>query len=546
MDVIRLKRPLRDSPATEVRREARKCPARVLLVGFQDQDNLGLRYLASSLRAAGHEICIESFGTEAGPLLSRARRWVPDVIGFSMIFQFMAPDFAKVIRELRAAGVGAHFTMGGHYASFAPDTLLELIPELDSVVRFEGESAIVELIDAIVARRPWREVRGIAWRDGGGVHTTPPRKDAVDLDDLPWPERDDIAYEVQALPTASVLASRGCPWKCSFCSIITFYEGNGTRGRRRRDPRRVVDEMEHLVRERGVRLILFQDDDFLAGGRDAREWARTVAREVMGRGLHERLRFKFSCRSDEVREETLGPLIEAGLTHVYLGVEAGDPESLKTLNKHITPEVHVRAGETLRRLDLSFDFGFMLLEPWSTLASVKNNLRFLREFCAGGYAVAGFCRTLPYVGTPMEQRMRAEGRLVGPALEADYRFLDPRLDALWDFSLVAFADRNYGKDATWDRLRSLLFEARLDYPDRPHDPAFRVAARRLTEASNNLLVDVAEEAVEHFENQDVAAANDPALMRLARFAREEDERIRAMLAAMWAARPRAVEAELFR
>lgn len=546
MDVIRLKFPLRELHPGEAPSEVVARPARVLLVGFQDQDNLGLRYLASSLRAAGHDICIESFGTEAGPLLRVAHRWMPDVIGFSMIFQFMAPDFAKVIRELRAAGVDAHFTMGGHYASFAPDTLLELIPELDSVVRFEGESAIVELTDAIVARRPWRDIRGIAWRDSDGVHTTPPRKDAVDLDALPWPERGDIAYDQQALPTASVLASRGCPYKCSFCSIITFYEGNGTRGRRRRNPIRVVDEMEHLVRERGVRLILFQDDDFLAGGRDAREWARTVAREVMQRGLHERLRFKFSCRSDEVRDDTLGPLIEAGLTHVYLGVEAGDPESLKTLNKHITPEVHVRAGEILRRLDLTFDFGFMLMEPWSTLSSVRNNLRFLREFCAGGYAAAGFCRTLPYVGTPMEQRMRAEGRLVGPALEADYRFLDPRLDALWDFSLIAFAGRNYGKDATWDRLRGLLFEARLDYPDRPHDPDFRIATRKLTEASNAILLDVAEEAVEHFENTDITAANDPALMRLARFAREEDVRIRGMLAALWAARPRAVEAELFR
>lgn len=522
-------------------------PARVLLVGFQDRDNLGLRYLASSLREAGHDVRIESFGTEASPLLRLAHRWTPDIIGFSMIFQFMAPDFAQVISALRVAGVDAHFTMGGHYASFAPETLLQLIPELDSVVRFEGECAIVELTAAIVSNRPWRDVRGIAWRDSdGGVHTTPPRQDAVDLDDLPWPERTDIAYDQQELPTASVLASRGCPYKCSFCSIITFYEGNGTRGRRRRDPIRVVDEMEHLVREHGVRLILFQDDDFLAGGPDAREWARIIAREVLLRGLHEHLRFGFSCRSDEVREDTLGPLIEAGLTHVYLGVEAGDAESLKTLNKHITPEVHVRAGEVLRRLDLSFDFGFMLMEPWSTLSSVRNNLRFLQEFCAEGYAVAGFCRTLPYVGTPMEQRMRAEGRLVGPALEADYRFLDPRLDALWDFSLIAFAGRNYGKDATWDRLRGLLFEARLDYPSRPHDPDFRIAARRLTEASNALLLDVAEEAVEYFESADAPVANDPALMRLARFAREEDERIRSMLTALWTARPRAVAAELFR
>ena len=218
--------------------------ARVLLVGFQEQDNLGLRYLASSLRACGHHIRIESFGADAAPLLSVAREWEPDVIGFSMIFQFMAPDFALIINALRVGGVRAHFTMGGHYASFAPDTLLQLMPELDSVIRFEGERTLVELATAVAADLPWRDIRGIAWRDGDQVKTTPPRQDAVALDSLPWPERDDIAYHQQQLPTASVLASRGCPWKCSFCSIITFYDGNGTRGRRRRNPILVVDEME--------------------------------------------------------------------------------------------------------------------------------------------------------------------------------------------------------------------------------------------------------------------------------------------------------------
>ena len=521
-------------------------PARVLLVGFQDQDNLGLGYLASSLLQAGHEVRIESFGRDAAPLLDAARRWTPDIVGFSMIFQFMAPDFAQIISALRAGGVAGHFTMGGHYASFAPDTLLQLIPELDSVVRFEGERTLVELTSAIAEDRPWRDIRGIAVRDGDRVVVNPTRDDPADLDALPWPLRTHVAYHRHSLPSASVLASRGCPWKCSFCSIITFYQGNGTRGRRRRHPINVVDELEFLVRDRGVRLVLFQDDDFLAGGRDAREWALTIAREVKARGLQERMRFKFSCRSDEVREEVLEPLIDAGLSHVYLGVEAGDPDALKSLNKLITPEVHLRAGDTLLRLDLSFDFGFMLLEPWSTVATARNNLRFLRVFCEGGYAVAGFCRTLPYVGTPMESRMRAEGRLTGPALEADYRFLDPRLDVLWDFSLVAFAGRNYGKSSLWDRLRGLLFEARLDYPDRKHDPDFLAAARALTHASNALLIDVAEEALDIIEAAETPDAADPALMRLARFSREENERIRGTLMALWSTRPRAIEEELFR
>lgn len=523
-----------------------KSVARVLLVGFQDQDNLGLRYLASSLRAAGHETRIESFGYDPVPLTRLAHEWMPDVIGFSLIFQFMAPDFSRVISALRSDGVSCHFTIGGHYASFAPQSLLQLIPELDSVVRFEGERTMVELVNAIASNSPWHSLAGIAWRDDAVVHTTPPRTDGVELDLLPWPERSDIRYDEQMLPTASVLASRGCPWKCSFCSIITFYAGNGTPGRRRRNPTSVVDEMEYLVKERNVQLILFQDDDFLAGGQGAREWAHTIARDIQRRHLHERMRFKFSCRSDEVREEALAPLVDAGLAHVYLGVESGDPEALKTLNKLITPATHFRAGEVLRRMELSFDFGFMLMEPWSTLEIVRNNLRFLREFCFGGYVAAGFCRTLPYVGTPMEQKMRAEGRLSGPALDADYRFNDPRLDVLWDFALVAFSGRNYGQDATWDRLRGLLFEARLDFPDQPHDPGFLEAARKVADASNTLLIDVAEEALDYVSASESAAVSDPTLMNLARYARSEDGRVRSALTALWTTRPRAIESKLFR
>jgi anaerobic magnesium-protoporphyrin IX monomethyl ester cyclase len=229
-----------------------------------------------------------------------------------------------------------------------------------------------------------------------------------------------------------------------------------------------------------------------------------------------------------------------------MGVEAGDPDSLTTLNKHITPEVHLRAGRILRALDISFDFGFMLLEPWSTVATVRNNLHFLREFCAGGYVAAGFCRTLPYVGTPMEQRMRAEGRLEGPALEADYKFLDARLDALWDFSLAAFAGRNYGKNAVWDLMRGLLFEARLDYPDRPYDREFLAGARTLADASNTLMIDIAEEALDRIDSMGTPDPHDPALVRLARLSREENERIRGMITALWSAHPRLIAEELFR
>lgn len=518
---------------------------RVLLVGFEEQDNLGVRYLSSRLLRDGHETRICAFGTDPGPLLAVIREMRPDVVGFSLIFQYMVPEFRAVMVALRAAGVRAHFTIGGHYASFEPAELLRMVPELDSVVRFEGEETLADLV-AHLDGDGWRDVPGIAYARDGEVTLTAPRQGGPAIDDIPEPDRRDIDYASQRLPAASVLASRGCPWKCSFCSIITFYESNGTPGRRRRDPRRVVDEIEGLVRGSGVRLLLFQDDDFLAGGRAARTWAVDVAGEIIRRGLHDEMRFKISCRSDEVRSELLGPLIDAGLCHVYLGVESGDAESLVSLNKLLEAEAHVRAGALLREFDLSFDFGFMLLEPWSTLRSARGNAAFLREFAADGWVTAGFCRTLPYVGTPIERRLREEGRLVGPALDAEYRFLDPRVDLLWDFCLLAFEGRNYGRNATWNLLRGLLFETHLDLPGRPRDDDRDAAARALARSSNGVLVDVLDAALDLIEEGAVTEREDPELVDLARFARHEDALVRRQLEELVASGDEVLFEALFR
>lgn len=505
---------------------------RVLLVGFEDQDNLGIRYLSGRLLQQGHHTRIVAFGNDPGPLLYLIRAEQPDVVGFSLIFQYMVPQFAAVIRALREAGVQAHFTIGGHYASFEPVELLTYIPELDSVVRFEGEETLMEIVEHIENPSRWRQVPGIAWLDHGQVVLNPPRQGRKHIDDFPEPDRRDIDYRQQDLPTASILASRGCPWKCSFCSIITFYEANGTTGRRRRSPVKIVDEVEQLVRERGAKLILFQDDDFLAGGTEAKAWAKAVATEITRRGLQDEMRWKIACRSDEIRTDLLAPLVAAGLCHVYMGVEGGDNASLAALNKHVKPEVHLRAGQILRGLDVSFDFGFMLLEPWSTLQTARTNMKFLRRFTQDGWAVAGFCRTLPYVGTPMEKRLREEGRLIGSSLEADYRFLDTRVDLLWDFCLMAFEGRNFGKHATWNVLRGLLFDTHLDMPGRRRDPDRDAAAHSLVQSSNGVMLDVLEGAIDLIESGEAKTLEHQELLHLARFARAEDQTIRRQLAAM--------------
>jgi len=516
-------------------------PARVTLVGFEDQDNLGLRYLSSRLRERGHRTRIVTVTSGPGPVLDAIRDFNPHIVGFSLIFQYLVPQFGELLANLRDAGVTAHFIMGGHYASFEPQALLAAIPGLDSVARFEGEDTLLELAERISSAMEWRDVTGIAYRSSRGVTLNPIRTGRTNLDELPWPDRDDIDYTDQELPMVSIIGGRGCPWKCTFCSIITFYEGNGTRGRRRRDPKRIVDEIEYLHKERGARILLWQDDDFLASGSRGIEWAHAIGRECIARGLHHNMRWKISCRSDEVRIDSLLPLVDAGLAHVYLGVESGDPDNLKNMNKLETAQDHLLAGEVLRQLGLSFDFGFMLLEPWSTFTTLRNNITFLRQFAGDGAAVVGFVRLLPYVGTAVHARLISEGRLSPNDIDADYDFLDPRLDAFYNWMLTAFHERNHSPTGTLLLLRLLLFETHLNLPDVPVDPILRERVKDLTAVSNQVVLDTLESAAEYLESLDAPNEDDPVLATLHQHAVNQDHQLRHDLMSLLSVYPGAMQ-----
>ncbi|HEY6305213.1 MAG TPA: radical SAM protein [Candidatus Angelobacter sp.] len=479
---------------------------RILLIGFQDQDNLGLRYLISAVNASGHRASIMTYGSDPDPILKRIHREKPDVVGFSLIFQYMAPDFGRVIAALREAGVTAHFTMGGHYASFEPAEILKRTPGLDSVVRFDGEITLVKLLNCLGAGADWRTLPGIAFRSQQGeINVAALARVVDDLDLLPQPDRKTIDYEGHPMPTASVLGSRGCPWDCSFCSIRPFYEEQGGALRRLRKPQAVVDEMIDLHLNRSVPIFLFQDDDFLAGGKNAKVWAMQIADLIVEAGFAGKIAFKISCRSDEIHEDVLQRLMAGGLTHVYMGVESGDEEGLINMSKRMKPEAHLRAGRILKQLGLSFDFGFMLVEPYSTFRSIRQNVDFLEAFIGDGWTVAPFCRMLPYAGTPIKRKLEAEGRLLGTPFEPDYKFLEPKLDHFYDWMVRTFYERNFTNRGLCHILRGMLFEAHLRLPGRSRvSEGQKAYLHYLTAVCNRVACYTLRCAVDHIESTPLA------------------------------------------
>ena len=218
----------------------------------------------------------------------------------------------------------------------------------------------------------------------------PARALVDDLDSLPWPKRGDILQAVRGIPMAPMLASRGCLFNCSFCSIRQFYGSAPGPTRRSRSPEDVAAEMRALYDRRGVRLFLFQDDDFAAKTAPQRAWLECFLHALDAEGLSGKIGWKISSRVDDIEPEIMARCRDRGLLVVYLGVESGSVQGLATLNKHATVEQNLRAMRTLRRLHIEFDMGFMLLDPDTTFATLRENLAFLRE-------VAGLGRPADFV-----------------------------------------------------------------------------------------------------------------------------------------------------
>lgn len=470
----------------------------IMLVGFQHQGNLGLGYLTSVLRQYGYTVHVVDIEQQPEEILKVAQQIKPLLIGFSLIFQFFIDRYSALLFGLRSLGIDCHFTMGGHFPSLSYEQTLELVPELDSVVRFEGEMTLVELADAISTGNDWRGIHGIAYRSDGQVIATPARPLVEDLDQLPYPERN---YEPEAVLGRSImpiLASRGCARTCSFCSIHTFYRAAPGRIVRTRKPAEVVREMRMLHEERGITIFLFQDDDFPLFGATWRRWAREFVDELHRNALPGKVIWKINCRADAVDRELFIAMRDAGLYLVYMGLESGTEQGLETLHKQITVEQNIKAVNLLKSIGLMFEYGFMLLDPSSTFESVRENLNFLRTILADGCLPVTFCRMLPYDGTPIKDELVRTGRLHGDVCNPDYDFLDPRLADFYDglTNLVNVRGWIHGFEAltiqmTW-AWHEFATMQRL-FPDLPGISRYEKSLRRITKESNSLLLQVVED-----------------------------------------------------
>jgi anaerobic magnesium-protoporphyrin IX monomethyl ester cyclase len=190
-----------------------------------------------------------------------------------------------------------------------------------------------------------------------------------------------------------------------------------------------------------------------------RSWIKDFTFELKKRRLSDQIIWRVSCRVDEVDGDIISLLQEVGLSFLYLGIESGSPDGLRTFNKHYDVDQIYTTLNLLEKTGMSYDYGFMLLEPYATFKTIKEDLIFLDNLCKNGRTVLHFTKLLPYAGTPIADRLRTEKRLKGDIATPDYDYLDSRINLFEYFLTKGFFDMFFSTSGLTNRLQLAKFDA---------------------------------------------------------------------------------------
>jgi radical SAM superfamily enzyme YgiQ (UPF0313 family) len=376
---------------------------------------LGLCSIAAYLRAAGvrcdlFDLCAVGRLDELVPtgLLDH------DVVGITAYTKTIGSAI-DVARWVKARRPGATIVLGGPHATPCATELLVAEPAVDFVVRNDGEEPMRVLVEELSSDAPdLASVPSLTWRAHGssalGVRNNPVLTPPLALDDLPAPARDFVVEPERdttewrrpagPAPTAFVSTSRGCPKRCTFCSIIVMNPRW-----RFRSVDNVMAELRDLDRTAPFGHVGILDANFFVHAR------RVLAFD----GALERWRpdvtWSATATADKIRANPdVVAAIAGRCAFLEIGIESGSDSVLERMGKRTTVADNRAAIEVLRRNGIRLDLDFIMFDPWTTVAELAENLEFLRDTELLGYLPADpiFNAVRIYPGTEVHDRCVAE------------------------------------------------------------------------------------------------------------------------------------------
>jgi radical SAM superfamily enzyme YgiQ (UPF0313 family) len=366
------------------------------------QPPLGLAAIASGLERDGAHIKI----LDANALKldhSEVTRYLSnvDIVGITAMTPTISPAL-QIARNIKDKDKDMHIIIGGPHSTIFPEETLKHAPEIDFVVKGEGEETTRELVRNFNAKEKLVDVQGIAFRIKGEIVNTPSRPFVSSLDDLSFP-----AYHLLPigkyrpypphgikLPFMSLLTSRGCPFQCTYCSKPIW----GTKVRAQ-SPSRTMKEIRYLNEKLGVNEILFYDDTFTIN----KKRTLSLCKEIRESGIE----ISWSCetRVDLVDSALLSEMKSAGCYAISFGVESGNQSILDSLRKGIKLADAERAFKIAHSTGIITIGYFMLGSPGETSETIMETIDFAKRLDSD---FAQFSITTPFPGTELYDMYKGE------------------------------------------------------------------------------------------------------------------------------------------
>ncbi len=351
--------------------------------------------------------------SDPSKIISLISEYNPDIVGITCNFTAYALDAFEIAKLIKNNFKNILIVLGGAHVSMDAENTLKNNSAVDIVIRGEGELTFKELVEAIQNNGSFERIDGISYRNKNGkIESNNKRKLIENLDSLPMLDRKKLSMDVylktnsQALPfvkrkpVATIMTSRGCPYNCIFCSTKVMWE----RKWRPRSAENVIEEIESLVREYGIKEVAIYDDQFMAD----KERVKQVCDLLIEKDVNVTLSIPAGTSVWLADEGLLKKMKKAGFYRLCFPIETGNERTLKFIRK---PVNLIKAKKTIQianKIGIWTQGNFIIGFPYETKDDINTTVKY--AFHSGlDYAI--FFIAKPYAGSEMYEIFKKENLL---------------------------------------------------------------------------------------------------------------------------------------